>query len=345
MSEFNMPEGAHDEQHETGPIDILPADWLREQVNENRRLAGLPPQSPPDTLEESDGFHTQAEYEAHEAEWGSEGPPVHKADPVLICPACGGNGTYLGQLFHGVQPCPKCAGEGYDKTIVSIPGMSDRDRNPDTLATQRAMLIRVQDERDAARAETAACIKFIESELAWEDFRSEGFIGKEAVSSSTQNCHKLAAFLRDMGNHGARLLADHEEAIRRGNPADNITLAAFERICGPELQERRNKQDVQWGGPAHDDTHDRRDWPTFIEKFMLRADADAQAGLFERYESNMIDVAALAIAAILSSRRKRQCQVVVDKAAFPVVKDSVTTEIERLRNENAALRAESGENA
>jgi len=66
-----------------------------------------------------------------------------------------------------------------------------------------------------ASAETACCIKFLETELFWEDFRAEGFIGKDAASASTRNCQKLAAFLKERGNHGAQLLAELAEANRK----------------------------------------------------------------------------------------------------------------------------------
>jgi hypothetical protein len=55
---------------------------------------------------------------------------------VLICPACGGKGTYLGQIFHGVQPCQKCCGEGFDKTISQF---SDAPVSPQYMAEVREL--------------------------------------------------------------------------------------------------------------------------------------------------------------------------------------------------------------
>ena len=122
---------------------------------------------------------------------------------------------------------------------------------------------------------------------------------------------------------------------------ERLIKGRFDGILGGELVARRERQDAQRGCPQHDDEHDRRDWPTYMEKFMLRADADAEAGLFESYESNMVDIAALAIAAILSSRRKRQCQPVPDMAALrslnprqeAAIADYVA-HMENLENEN-----------
>ena len=82
------------------------------------------------------------------------------------------------------------------------------------------------------------------------------------------------------------------------------------------LQERR-AQDVQWGGPAHDDEHERLDWPYFLVKFLQRARASAHvddATSHFSYESAMVKLAALAVAAVQSSRRKRQCQPAPDTA-------------------------------
>ena len=74
-----------------------------------------------------------------------------------------------------------------------------------------------------------------------------------------------------------------------------------------EVFRRREAQDAQWGGPAHDDTHARSEWCGFIRKFLYRAEnagPNAEPG-WGFFESSMTHVAALAIAAIQSSRRKR----------------------------------------
>ena len=70
-----------------------------------------------------------------------------------------------------------------------------------------------------------------------------------------------------------------------------------------ELWQRRCKQDAKHGGPSHDDTHTPEEWCGFVEEFNARAlSARTDAEQFEDY---MFDVAALAVAAIQSSRRKR----------------------------------------
>ena len=57
----------------------------------------------------------------------------------------------------------------------------------------------------------------------------------------------------------------------------------------------RAKQDEKWGGETHDDSHSQRDWRQYI-RYQLRADGP--------FEERMVKVAALAMAAWESSRRK-----------------------------------------
>ena len=76
---------------------------------------------------------------------------------------------------------------------------------------------------------------------------------------------------------------------------------AYLTILGPEITECRGKQDARHGGPDHDDTHTWGEWTSFIMKYNDRA---AISISHAEFESNLIHVAALAIAAIQSSRRK-----------------------------------------
>ena len=75
-----------------------------------------------------------------------------------------------------------------------------------------------------------------------------------------------------------------------------------------EVEVRREDQDDQHGGPAHDDTHTPHDWAEFIRKFAGRAEYQGQfienAEAVGRYQEYMIAVAGLAISAVLSSQRK-----------------------------------------
>jgi hypothetical protein len=76
-----------------------------------------------------------------------------------------------------------------------------------------------------------------------------------------------------------------------------------------EIREERQRQDEQWGGPEHDDTHDPLAWVGFI--------ADQQekvaVGAITRGESyyttpdcrqRIVKIAALAVAALESMDRK-----------------------------------------
>ena len=84
-----------------------------------------------------------------------------------------------------------------------------------------------------------------------------------------------------------------------------------DRVPGPsslvyvvaEVMERREKQDARHGGPEHDDTHTPSDWRVFIGLYnRVSAEYESEP---EIREDKLLDVAALAVAAIQSSRRKR----------------------------------------
>ena len=65
-----------------------------------------------------------------------------------------------------------------------------------------------------------------------------------------------------------------------------------------EVRVRREEQDDQHGGPAHDDTHRLTDWVGYIQNELSWVRS-------ENCEDKLLDIAALAVAAIQSSRRKR----------------------------------------
>ena len=82
----------------------------------------------------------------------------------------------------------------------------------------------------------------------------------------------------------------------------------YHEILGPMLTRCRAAQDAQHGGPKHDDCHTPGDWAEYIREFAGRAEYQGQfkdnADSIGRYQKYMIDVAGLAIAAVLSSQRK-----------------------------------------
>jgi hypothetical protein len=70
-----------------------------------------------------------------------------------------------------------------------------------------------------------------------------------------------------------------------------------------EITRERAAQDEQWGGPTHDDSHDRHEWCEYIRKQNNHAVSSAHNATV--FEARMVKVAALALAAIESSRRQR----------------------------------------
>ncbi len=84
--------------------------------------------------------------------------------------------------------------------------------------------------------------------------------------------------------------------MTRGMTVDDIEV--FDLI-----RDERARQDAKWGGPEHDDTHEPEDWADFIGarvvRIQLRMGNDRQ---------NLVQIAALAVAAIESLDRKANVQ-------------------------------------
>ena len=96
---------------------------------------------------------------------------------------------------------------------------------------------------------------------------------------------------------------------------DEILSTIFRPIPAAylEVHKKRRKQDDKWGGPDHDDTHLRWDWvgknwsiPKYVDRarHLVAKDTDVTSNAVQ-YEDCLLHVAALAIAAVQSSRRKR----------------------------------------
>ena len=64
----------------------------------------------------------------------------------------------------------------------------------------------------------------------------------------------------------------------------------------------RNRQDAQWGGPSHDDSHSTRDWAGFVEK---QAREMWLKPTFSEARERLVKIAALAVAGIESLDRRR----------------------------------------
>jgi len=72
----------------------------------------------------------------------------------------------------------------------------------------------------------------------------------------------------------------------------------------PAVQEvihERQRQDAKWGGPEHDDTHTPADWVSLMDDRLAYPE---QAEGCDEYRKDMVEIAALAIAAIESFDRR-----------------------------------------
>ena len=72
-----------------------------------------------------------------------------------------------------------------------------------------------------------------------------------------------------------------------------------------EVAEERMRQDAKWGGARHDDEHSMAEFVQLIEDYAGWARTMAGMKSPEKAERRLIQVAALALAAVESSRRKR----------------------------------------
>ena len=78
----------------------------------------------------------------------------------------------------------------------------------------------------------------------------------------------------------------------------NRRAAELEQQVYVEIRQERVRQDAKWGGPKHDDTHVDFEWNGYIEEHNRKAK-------YGDWRKRMIEVAALAIAAVESYDRVR----------------------------------------
>ena len=77
-----------------------------------------------------------------------------------------------------------------------------------------------------------------------------------------------------------------------------------------DIAAERERQDKQWGGATHDDSHVEGMWTYLIDKFAMRANRlmNARGAITSRqrrhYREHLVKIAALTVAAIESHDRK-----------------------------------------
>ena len=76
-----------------------------------------------------------------------------------------------------------------------------------------------------------------------------------------------------------------------------------------DIDIERMRQDQQWGGPAHDDTHAAEDWLEHLSYQYSRACAAANRGTLQEQRERFVKIGALAVAAIesIDSRMLAAC--------------------------------------
>lgn len=82
---------------------------------------------------------------------------------------------------------------------------------------------------------------------------------------------------------------DHARSIKR------VTFEVFNE---------RLRQDTKWGGPEHDDEHSTQEFCKWIKNYTGWADQMADCHSWDQARDRLIQVAALAVAAVESIDRK-----------------------------------------
>lgn len=81
-----------------------------------------------------------------------------------------------------------------------------------------------------------------------------------------------------------------------------------------EVDAERDRQDTQWGGASHDDEHQGSDFVRFVREHTDRARHAVNTGALDEFRAQLIEIAALAVAAVESLDRKRIADLLTRKA-------------------------------
>ena len=236
MSEYNMPEGAHDSQHETGSIEDPPEMTIAEQ--------------------------RRAEIES--------------------CP------EFVRVYIMGLEAAAK-----------ELEELRRTDDRPGIVACMR-LNAKLTARNTQARVDLANLMA--EFDAVIEGREGEGKYEPDSEDAAVVEDIRRRYYMGEP-NSG-------EEPIRCGTFSETAKPDRNLQYVIAKVIERRAQQDAKHGGPAHDDTHTQVEWCRFIAAYNWHAYHespmhDEKEMPAEYFQDTMFDVAALAVAAIESSRRKR----------------------------------------
>ncbi len=101
--------------------------------------------------------------------------------------------------------------------------------------------------------------------------------------------------------HGDRcVLSDYHDGGHNHRECDCNERSARRQALDCVSAER-DRQDVQWGGPVHDDEHHPSEWLDYIARQLTMA---SHAASYDDYRDRLVKIAALAVAAFESSERR-----------------------------------------
>ena len=90
------------------------------------------------------------------------------------------------------------------------------------------------------------------------------------------------------------------------NVTESRVYAKMHAKAMQDLAAERLRQDLKWGGAEHDDKHDVADFCRYIRNYTGWAEQMADMGSEDKARRRLVQVAALAVAAVESMDRKRE---------------------------------------
>ncbi len=145
----------------------------------------------------------------------------------------------------------------------------------------------------------------------YQEITGRGFVKVASMQSDPDGdfvgirdlAHRLAE-QRSKATDAAKFAEREYERVCEGRDSVTESYERMKHACLEgtqavlaEVEEERDRQNLQWGGPEHDIHHGTRDWAAFLVEHLGKALDSNRA---DHYRRRMVQVAALAIAAIES---------------------------------------------
>lgn len=105
-------------------------------------------------------------------------------------------------------------------------------------------------------------------------------------------------------HHAVQVVKNGMREIEQEHVETILGTTHLQHLIIGEVLKERGSQDKKWGGAEHDDGHELFDWLHFIEKKCGQARYHHANSDFQNARRRLIQIAALAIAAVESANRR-----------------------------------------